>query len=822
MAVAAILVPLALFGLAAWQSYVKHFHDAEQVVQRTVDVLSEHARRVFETQQLVLDRVDERIRGMSWSEIAKSASLHRSLQGIDDRLEQVDNIWLIGPDARGRASSRFFPVPESSYVPDRDYFLALKEKDVGIFIGQSFPGRSTQNRLFFNIAKRRTSSDGSFDGLVVTSLQPEYFSGFYKALITSPQEAISLIRTDGAVLAHGPDPIPQMSVLGPESGFMRALKGGDEGHYQAVSQVDGIERIYAFRKLPPYPVYVAFGRPVHAVLAGWHKDLALYGVVALAAMLALLGVTAVAGRRAQDEQKVFRRWRESEARYGALFQQSPTGLLLSKVRPDGSFEFEEINPALSRFLGIVPEKIVGRTPLEAFPGGLGQTIQDAYARCVVQREPVEYEAAGEGPEGPFVRRVIVIPVLDHIRRVKKLLGTSMDITDTRRLEEQVRQMQKIEAIGQLTGGVAHDFNNLLMAVIGNLDLLRKRLPDDARAQRYLDGALQGAQRGAALTQRLLAFARRQDLQARAVDVGNLVDGIKDLLERSLGPRVAIRYDLPAGLSPAQVDPNQLELALLNLAVNARDAMPMGGELKVELDEIENGKVALETLQPGRYLRLRVSDTGSGMDEATLKRAVEPFFSTKGVGKGTGLGLSMVYGLAAQSGGTLRLLSTHGQGTTAEIWLPVAREALEAMQAPPTEINAAAPSTILVVDDDALILMSTASMLEDLGHTVIETGSGSKALDILRAGPPVDLLLTDYAMPGMTGLELARLAQELRPGLKVLMATGYADLPEGAAADVPRLSKPYTQNQLAALVGALLGPSASPSNVVSLQPWRNPG
>ena len=803
MAVAAVLVPLALFGLVAWESRTQRFHEAELLVRRTVDVLSEHAQRVLETQALVLDHVNGLTRGMSWQEIASSQDLHRDLRAIDEKLDQVESVWLIGPDARGLASSDFFPAPASSFVPDRDYFVALKERDTGIFIGQPVPGRS-QSGLFFNIAQRRSSADGSFDGLIVTSIRPEYFAAFYRALITSPQDSTSLVREDGVILARGPDPIRQSTALDSSSSFMQAIRQSTQGLYQTVSQVDGVERIYGFRKLAPFPVYVTFGRSVDAILAQWHRDLALYGIVTLAAMLALLGVTAVGMRRARHEQQVFTRWRESEARYEALFRQSPTGLLLSTVRPDGSFVFEEINPALSGFLGIEPEQILGRTPLQVFPGELGYTIQDAYARCVSRREPVEYEASGNGPRGPFIRRVIVIPILDHEGHVQKLLGTSMDITETRQLEEQVRQMQKIEAVGQLTGGVAHDFNNLLMAVIGNLDLLRKRLPDDPRTRRYLDSALQGAQRGAALTQRLLAFARRQDLQTRAVDVASLVEGIKDLLERSLGPRVGIHYSLPAGLSPARVDPNQLELALLNLAVNARDAMPMGGELRVELDEVAHSEARCDELEPGRYLRLRVSDTGTGMDEETLKRAVEPFFSTKGVGKGTGLGLSMVYGLAAQSGGTLRLSSALGQGTTAELWLPVTEAALEAPQQASAAAPAAAPSTILAVDDDALILMSTASMLEDLGHRVIEAGSGGKALEILRSDVPIDLLLTDYAMPGMTGLELARAAQELRPGLKILLATGYADLPEGAALDLPRLPKPYRQDQLAAQLGALLG------------------
>jgi PAS domain S-box-containing protein len=370
-------------------------------------------------------------------------------------------------------------------------------------------------------------------------------------------------------------------------------------------------------------------------------------------------------------------------------------------------------------------------------------------------------------------------------------------------EAQLRQAQKLETLGQLTGGVAHDFNNLLTAVLGNIELLRKRLPADPAVGRLLDGAMQGAQRGAALTQRLLAFARRQELQPQSVDLAGLIEGMRHLLERSVGPRVGLRIEAPTGLPPALVDPNQLELALLNLAVNARDAMPEGGALTITLDGMRNA--AEDGLDPGTYLRLRLRDTGTGMDADTLLRAVEPFFSTKGVGKGTGLGLSMVHGLAAQSGGDFRLSSIPGQGTTAELWLPVAQgivqQAAEPAEAQATDARAA---TILLVDDDVLIAMSTADMLSDLGHTVIEANSGAQALDILRNGQAIDLLMTDYAMPGMTGAELARVARDIRPGLPMLLATGYAELPEGAAADLPRLAKPYMQHELAEHIAKVLG------------------
>ena len=378
------------------------------------------------------------------------------------------------------------------------------------------------------------------------------------------------------------------------------------------------------------------------------------------------------------------------------------------------------------------------------------------------------------------------------------------IAERARAEEQLRQLQKLESIGQLTGGVAHDFNNLLTAVLGNLELLRKRLPPDPATDRLIDGATQGAQRGAALTQRLLAFARRQALQPKPTDLAELVRGMDDLLRRSLGPSIAIEFDLPAGLPPALADQNQIELALLNLAVNARDAMPDGGRLEVALS-LEHTPASRD-LAAGRYVRLCVSDTGCGMDGKTLDRAIEPFFSTKEVGKGTGLGLSMIHGLALQLKGALRLYSDVDRGTRAELWLPVAngKAAVAATDSEAGTHQTRRRLRLLFVDDDFLISLSTAALLEDLGHEVVKASSGAAAMEVLESGKPVDLMITDYAMPGMTGVQLAEAARRLRPGLPILLATGYADLPARTKVDLPRLSKPYLQRQLAERITALLG------------------
>jgi signal transduction histidine kinase len=384
---------------------------------------------------------------------------------------------------------------------------------------------------------------------------------------------------------------------------------------------------------------------------------------------------------------------------------------------------------------------------------------------------------------------------------------------TRERETAIAQLfeaQKLDTIGQLTGGVAHDFNNLLMAVLGSLSLLEKRLPEDPRSHRLLQNAMQGAQRGAALTQRLLAFSRRQELKPEAVDVPGLVSGMKELLERALGHEVQLRTSFQSGLPAALVDANQLELALLNVALNARDAMPSGGTLKISATlSAQTGEAqGAASLKAGDYVRITLADDGVGMDEMTLARATEPFFTTKGPGKGTGLGLSMVHGLAAQSGGLLHIDSKPNAGTVLELWLPKAEApAVAAAVATPMKISVPQVGTcrILIVDDDQLVMTGIAAMIEDLGHTPIEAHSGAEALAKLASDLNVDVVITDHAMPAMTGLQLAKNIQESYSGIPIILATGYAELPiDPASLGMIRLAKPCNQYDIAMAIQSALG------------------
>lgn len=448
------------------------------------------------------------------------------------------------------------------------------------------------------------------------------------------------------------------------------------------------------------------------------------------------------------------------------------------VWPDGSQHWAEIRARLVRSLGRL--RMVGVSADITARKAAEEQLR-------TQNETLEARVAARTEELEDAHRV----TLDQIAQ--------RQIAETK-----LRQAQKMEMIGQLTGGVAHDFNNLLMAVLGNLDLLKKHLADDPRSMRLIAGALQGAQRGASLTQRLLAFARKQDLTIAVTDVGDLVRGMTHLIERTIGTTIELTCELPKVPARSELDANQVELALLNLVVNARDAMRDGGKLLIRVD---TGTWRGEEGEGEPFVRLTVTDTGHGMDEATLEKAAEPFFSTKGVGKGTGLGLSMIHGLVEQLDGDFRLSSTIGVGTTAELLFPATTKnaAAPSHTGEALTVASSAPSKlrILMVDDDALIAMSSVDMLEDLGHEVLEANSGEAALRHLSDGEHIDLMITDFSMPRMNGAQLAMAARELRPNLPIILATGYAELPSGTDIDLPRLGKPYDQSQLEAQINALI-------------------
>lgn len=385
------------------------------------------------------------------------------------------------------------------------------------------------------------------------------------------------------------------------------------------------------------------------------------------------------------------------------------------------------------------------------------------------------------------------------------LRLQAEMAEHRATEEALRQAQKLEAVGQLTGGIAHDFNNLLTVVIGNLVLASDRASENSNILPLLQSGLRAAERGVALIQRLLAFARKQRLDPRSVDIGALVAGIEELLQRTVGPAIRLEIAADAGVAAAHVDANQVELAILNLAINARDAMPVGGTLRISLHNQRADRNSPTDLTPGDYVVVSISDTGTGMDEGTLAQAFDPFFTTKEVGSGSGLGLPMVQGFAGQSGGAVQIRSKLAEGTTVELWLP---QAVEPPRGPSGDRKSGVPvargmATVLLCDDDDDVRRFVSELLKSNGYTVREAGSAGEAFCILEERDAVDLLIVDYAMPGINGLEIIRQAGHRHPSLKTLLITGDAGAVCDGVTGVPLLRKPFGPAEFSQMVAEIL-------------------
>ena len=725
LVVAVIILPILLFASNAWLSYRAQFVEAGSRLTRTADIVSEHALKVFETQELVVSQVMQLLSGLSDDDIrTQELAIHQHFKFLATNLHQVQDIRIIDKDGHALVSGLIYPVSRQVDVADREYFRVHKNGEVApnvIYLSETHEERVT-GLPFFLISKPRVASivgstPAQFEGIITISVEPKYLHDYYARVAAVGFSTLTLSRSDGKLLVRFPN--PQTNIIGLPAGspFLTAITQAPEsGVYDSYSPIDQVWRVVGYRHVRGFPAYVTVGLDRAAIIAEWQATMASHLIFGIPATIGLITITLLALVRARKE-----------------------------------------SAALS----------------------------------ALQSETSHREA----------------------------------------IEDQLRQSQKLEAVGQLTGGLAHDFNNLLTIIQGNLDTIERRIGASASdghklAQsigKSLEMALQGTRSAAQLTYRLLAFSRRQALTPLKLDVNRLISGVSDLLRRTLGGRINIETVLAGDLWPTFADANQLESVLINLSLNARDAMPEGGRLTIEtanahLDETYAQQFT--DVLPGQYVLLSVTDTGVGIPADLLHHVFEPFYTTKAVGEGSGLGLAMVHGFVKQSGGHVLIYSEAGHGTTIKIYLPRFSQSDQAAAAPaarsletPTATRAKEGETIVLVEDNNGVREYARSALEDLGYIVIEATNGEEALAALEDATRVDLLFTDVVLPGMTGRELSDRALKHRPGLRVLFTTGYTRnsiIHNGQLDhDVQLISKPYTQQSLGRKIRQVLESRPNP-------------
>ena len=680
MMVASVVLPAVLFAFAAWVSYRNFEGVADERIDRSLDILHEHALKVLQTIDRTFAEIDEITRGMSDDDIrSNEASLHARLKLIDDALPQVRGIAIMGRDGHPLVSSNLAAVPKDLNFSDRDYFKVQQAGNAGTYVSSAHAPRMVSlGDYFFALSQRRPSDDGKFNGIVSIAVLPNYFEDFYAKMSNAEGSYFAMARADGGFLARYPVAKNRLAKLDDRSQFRIGVERGVEREIFTVeAQIDGIDRRIGYRKLAGFPVYVLAGVEKSAITKDWLRYMSSHLVFGL---------------------------------------------------PATAFLF--------------------------FGFGLA------------------------------------------LRRTKRLY----DEADRREAAEgALRQSQRLEAIGQLTGGVAHDFNNLLMIISGSVQRLRGELTDKKHV-RLLDMMATATQRGETLTRQLLTYSRQQTLTPQVIDLTQRLPLLRELLTRSLRAEIDIKVDVPDGVCAIRVDPGEFELAILNLAVNAKDAMPGGGTLSIRAKPVTLKGEATDEGEglSGEFVAIRVADTGHGIAPEVMTRVFEPFFTTKEVGKGTGLGLSQVYGFAKQSGGTATVTSTEGRGTAITIYLPRSHET---PQAATPQSKAEAPTeeagTVLLVEDNADVAEVGAGFFRQLGYRVRSVISAQAALAALRLDSDVDLVFSDILMPGgMNGLELAREINQRFPALPVLLTTGYsASAQDAVSQGLLVLQKPYDLESL---------------------------
>jgi PAS domain S-box-containing protein len=786
--IAAITIPCVMLALASWNEWRRLEREAVDSSARIVAILHEHALKVLQVHEQILDRLDDRLRGMSWDEIATSPEVRRDMDRMIEGLDEASAVLALSPQGM------LVTVRPQRDNSDRDYFTVPRDGFAGTYIGEPVMGR-VSGQPILNISRARRTADGRFDGVIAVAARQGYFSDFYRSLDPGGDNSVSLIRTDGTVLVRAPGSL--RAAVRPGTEIHRVMDEGRlSGTYTMVS-LDGVERLLSYRKVAGYPVYVTYGMSLQTLHWNWVTGVAVYALFALLSAASLAAIILLALRRADSEGLAILAWRaetaareEAETAFEALYTRTPLPLHSINIER----RVVGVSDRWLAFLGYDRDEVMGRLITDFM-------TQDSAVRYL-ERGWASLMRHGEfhDLDLQFVKRSgEIADVLMSARATYDAAGNFLrtfsvlvDVTDRKRAEAALLQSQKLDAMGKLTGGVAHDFNNLLQALYGVLRMVSRRV-GDAQVRQMIETGLKAIDRGARLTGQLTAFARRQPLKPVTRAVDGLLFGMEELLRRSLRDDVGVELDVAPDVWPVCVDPTQLELALINIAVNARDAMPEGGTVRIAAcNDTVAGEGALE------FVRISVRDTGTGMSADVAARAFEPFFTTKDLGKGTGLGLSMVYGFASQSGGTATIDSAIGRGTTVTLLLPRSQAAPEETVAAPASATRDS-GTVLVVDDDAAVAAATLALVAELGYEALIASSPAEALDVLRSGRSVDVVLSDIVMAGGSGIELAREIERVAPRMPVVLATGYSDAAQSQPLRWPVLRKPYSLDQLASVL-----------------------
>lgn len=684
MMAASLALPVALFAIAAAISYTSTRDIADREIERTLDVVHEHALKVFETIDRSLAELNEVVRGLSDDTIrAREPALHRRLKRLSDSLPQLKSAWIFDADGKALVNSLASPPPELSFA-DRDYFYAHIDQNIGTFIGRALTPRPPyQGARFFGVSRRRDSDDGSFIGVIQASVLPEYFESFYARIGSDAGSFFAMGRTDGVLLAHFPRLDRDIS-LDPTGPVGREIAARPEhGLITVAWPSDGIERRIGYRRVAEYPIYVSAGLETSAIQARWFATIGQHLVFGIPATALLFLLLALALRRTQHLQ----------------------------------------------------------------------------AEAAKRREA----------------------------------------------EEALKHSQRLEALGQLTGGVAHDFNNLLTVIRASVDLLNRPQLTEERRQRYITAIADAVARAAKLTSQLLAFARRQTLKPEVFDVGERMQSLHDMLAPLLGPAIEIAMRLPAEPCLVRADAGQFETALINMATNARDAMQGKGRITFTVEAATTVPDTLAGASGSRdlghhgFVSVTVSDTGIGIPAARLGRIFEPFFTTKQVGHGTGLGLSQVFGFARQSGGEVTVSSEVGHGSTFSLYLPrVPPDLLPQRQAPNTAPAVAGSGmSVLLVEDNIELANFAADGLTELGYSITLVDNATDALaELVMDADRFDVVFSDVVMPGMTGLDLAQAIRDRGIDVPVVLTTGYSQaLSQEGVAGFDLVQKPYSIEEL---------------------------